>query len=52
MQTRRSVTGYLVKFSDALVSWKSKKQDIVSRSSVEEEFRNMASCTVEITWLV
>ncbi|XP_019254116.1 PREDICTED: uncharacterized protein LOC109232878 [Nicotiana attenuata] len=52
VETRRSVTGYLVKFGNALISWKSKKQETFSRSSVEAEFRSMASCTAEITWLV
>ncbi|XP_047250104.1 uncharacterized mitochondrial protein AtMg00810-like [Capsicum annuum] len=52
LQTRRLVTRYLVKFGGALISWKSKKQKTVSRSSAEEEFRSMAMCTTEITWLI
>uniref|UniRef100_A0A3Q7JXP4 Reverse transcriptase Ty1/copia-type domain-containing protein n=1 Tax=Solanum lycopersicum TaxID=4081 RepID=A0A3Q7JXP4_SOLLC len=52
LQTRRSFTGYLVKFGNAIVSWKSKKQETVARSSAEAEFRSMASVVAKITWLI
>ncbi|KAL8133051.1 hypothetical protein AgCh_008493 [Apium graveolens] len=52
IDTRRSVTGYILLFGNSPVTWKSKKQNTVSRSSAEVEYRAMASAAAEVTWVV
>jgi len=50
--TRRSVTGYLLLLGNSPISWKSKKQSTVSKSSTEAEYRPLSQAAAEVTWLV
>nr|GEX74015.1 ribonuclease H-like domain-containing protein [Tanacetum cinerariifolium] len=51
LRTKKYVSGYCVFLGRSLVSWKSKKQTNVSRSSAEAEYRCMASTTCEVIWI-
>jgi hypothetical protein len=49
--TRRSTSGYTVFLDTNLISWSSKRQNVVSRSSAETEYRAVANGVMEVCWL-
>jgi hypothetical protein len=49
--TRQSTSGYTVFLSTNLISWSSKRQNVVSRSSAEAEYRAVANGVAEACWL-
>ncbi|CAL1357179.1 unnamed protein product [Linum trigynum] len=51
IDTRRSTSGWCVQFGDAFISWRCKKQDKVSKSSTEAEYRAMSEVGSEVVWL-
>jgi hypothetical protein len=48
---RRSTSGYFTFVGGNLVTWRSKKQNVMALSSAEAEFRSMSKGICELLWL-
>ncbi|XP_021735713.1 uncharacterized protein LOC110702318 [Chenopodium quinoa] len=49
--TRRSTSGFCILLGRSPVSWKSKRQSTVAKSTAETEYRSMALTVCEVMWL-
>ena len=49
--TKRSLNGWLVQLGNSLVSWKSKKHNVMSYSSAEGEYRSMVVALKKLKWI-
>lgn len=51
LDDRKSVAGHCVFLGETLISWCSRKQRVVSRSSTESEYRALADLAAEVSWV-
>lgn len=49
---RKSNSGYIFKFGNSLIEWKSHKQQCVSLSSTEAEYIALAECCQQLLWII
>ena len=47
----KSTTGYCTFLGGNLITWRSKKQTVIARSSVEAKYRAMAHTSCELMWI-
>lgn len=48
---KKSIGNYCVFFGNTLVFWSSRKQQTISRSSIESEYRALANLATKMLWM-
>ena len=51
LEDRKNTLGYVFLLSLGAISWSSRKQPVVSISTIEAEFIAAASCACQVVWL-
>lgn len=51
LSTRRSLIGYYIFIGSSLISWKTKKQNVVRISSAEAEYTSLSQTGCEFKWI-
>ena len=51
VNTRRSTSGYVFRYGNSTVTWSSRKQNTVAKSSTEAEYVALSGATQEVIWL-
>ena len=49
---QRSTSGQCVLLGSNLFSWSANKQNTLTKSSTESEYRSLAHCAVELSWIL
>jgi hypothetical protein len=52
LDDRKSTSAYLLFLGNTPISWSSKKQRAIARSSIEAEYRALATAATESVWLL
>jgi hypothetical protein len=50
LRDRKSVTGFVVVMNGAAISWRSRKQTVVAKSTAEAEYVAASACASEVLW--
>ena len=51
LDDRKSVSGIFIFLGGNLITWSSRKQKVVARSSTEAEYRALASAAADLVWI-
>lgn len=51
LEEQKSIYGYVLLFSGVVICWSSRKQEVVTMSTTEDEYVIVTTCTCHCIWL-